>query len=255
MYKSKVLLLIFSFSFFLTACNFNSKKDNNSNIFEDEIQQSKPSIIGKWYYNADDDRYYFHFKDDGTVIKQYYQQLSSSQTSALNTFVSVRGHWAYLNAEKNKFSIGWDDSIDNWYNIISEDENKLVVEIDSSHSSGIGLGGITNLLKSAKKVVYTVPEEIKDLLGSWYYEQTKDGRYMEFKNDGTCYFHYYLSNGGVMSNLDGWKINNGVWNYGSNKLTITMHGEKSYDYNIVSLTTDYLELLKIETQSTIKLYK
>lgn len=235
--KNKSILFILLIVLLFVSCGSpSSAKPAN----EDNPQTVKtPSIIGKWYYNSEDDRYYFNFKSDGTVVYQYYQNLSSSQTSALNTFVNRQGHWSYLNSEKTKFSVGWDDSVDCWYDIISEDDEKLVVSKDSNGPAGIGLSGVTNLLKTAKKVIYTVPEEIADLMGTWYYNSSKEGRSLKFQNDGKCYYTYYVQNGGAVSSLDGWHSANGVWRYstGSNKITITMHGEASYTYDIIELTS------------------
>ena len=247
MFKSKVLLLFFSLSILFTACNFNSNKNNNNSEPENTeliTTPKTPSIIGKWYYNSEDDRYYFYFKNDGTVIYQYYQHLSNSPTSNLNNFVSKSGRWSYLNTEKTKFAVGWSDSIDSWYNIVSEDDDKLVVSPDPNNNCGFGLYGITELLKTAKKVVYTVPDEISNLIGTWYYDETKDGNYITFQIDKKCYYHYYVNNGGAVSNLDGWHSLNGVWSYKSetNSLGITMNGELAFSYDIIEFTSDRLLL-------------
>lgn len=61
-------------------------------------------------------------------------------------------NWSYVNEEKTTFLVGWSDSIDSWYNIVREDDEKLIVSPVYDHSHGHGLFGITTLLKSAKKV-------------------------------------------------------------------------------------------------------
>ena len=144
-----------------------------------------------------------------------------------------------MNIEKNSFSISWDDSIACWYDIISEDNEKLVVKRREDGPVGLGLGDVTNLLKSAKTVVYTVDEEIKGLIGTWYYDETKNGKSIKFQVDGICYCKYYQNYGsGTFSNLNGWVTRKGVWHYSKeNKLlSITMDSEISYYYDILSIT-------------------
>ena len=228
-----------------TACD---NVSNNSTIEDTEITKitdPKPSIIGKWYYNSEDDRYYYQFLSNGKVYYRYYQNLGSP-TSALNTFITVEGHWSYLNDEKTKFTVGWKDSVDRWYNIISEDDEKLVIASDPAGPAGSGLGSITNLLKSAKTVIFTVDSEITDLMGTWYYDETKDGKSINFQTDGICYYRYYQYYGeGTFSNLNRWVSQKGIWNYSSSSkvLSITMNGEVTYYYLIESLSKNNVKLV------------
>ena len=224
-----------------------SVNQTNALDFENKINVGTvetPSIIGKWYYNSEDDRYYYQFISNGTVYYQYYQNIGS-ETSALNTFITKIGNWSYLNIEKNSFSISWDDSIACWYDIISEDNEKLVVKRREDGPVGLGLGDVTNLLKSAKTVVYTVDEEIKGLIGTWYYDETKNGKSIKFQVDGICYCKYYQNYGsGTFSNLNGWVTRKGVWHYSKeNKLlSITMNSEISYYYDISDLSSTTVTL-------------
>lgn len=234
------------------ACENSSTDSGNSNTKTSEVSDKKTSIIGKWYYNSEDDRYYYQFFSDGKVNYSYYQNIGS-QSSILNSFIIVEGHWSYLNDEKNKFTVGWKDSIDCWYDIISEDAEKLVVTKDSSGPVGRGLGSVTNLLKSAKTVVYTVDEEILDLIGTWYYDSTKEGKYLSFQKDGICYYHYYQYYGtGSFSSFNAWVSQKGIWNYSSSSktLTVTMNGEVSYHYEIVSLNSLNLQIKMKENNPT-----
>ncbi len=266
----KIFFYIFTAASLLTAC------DNNNLIVEPEEEKTavssnntpSPSLVRKWYYNSDDDRYYYEFKSNGTVIYSYYQNIGPLN-SALNSFVTKKGHWSYLNEEKTKFSIGWDDCIDCWYDITSEDSEKMEIRKDGSGPAGCGLRSVTTLLKSAQKVVYNINEDIKDLIGTWYYDETKDGKYLKFQPDGICYYHYYQDYGQstLLSDLNGWVDLKGTWKYNSDAktLSISMNGEISYHYDIVSLTKNECRLKMSEnnpgytsmiyTAPAIELYK
>ena len=266
----KIFFYIFTAASLLTAC------DNNNLIVEPEEEKTavssnnttSPSLVRKWYYNSDDDRYYYEFKSNGTVIYSYYQNIGPLN-SALNSFVTKKGHWSYLNEEKTKFSIGWDDCIDCWYDIVSEDSEKMEIRKDGAGPAGWGLHSVTTLLKSAQKVVYNVNEDIKDLMGTWYYDETKDGKYLKFQPDGICYFYHYQYYGSssIVSSLNGWVSTKGVWSYTPNtkSLSISMNGEVSYSYDIVSLTKNECRLKMSEndpgytsiiyTAPAIELYK
>ena len=138
MKKNLFFLMVLLISVF-TACD---NVSNNPTVVDKEtteVTETKPSIIGKWYYNSEDDRYYYQFLSNGKVYYRYYQNIGST-TSSLNSFVTVEGTWSYINTEKTKFSVGWKDSINCWYNIISENNEKLVVAKDPSGPAGRGLG-------------------------------------------------------------------------------------------------------------------
>ena len=116
MKKFSFFLMMMLISVFIACDNVS----NNSTIVDKkttEVIETKPSIIGKWYYNSEDDRYYYQFLSNGKVYYRYYQNIGSP-TSALNSFVTKIGNWCYLDEEETKFSVGWDDSIDCWYNIV-----------------------------------------------------------------------------------------------------------------------------------------
>ena len=77
-----------------TACD---NVSNNPTVVDKEtteVTETKPSIIGKWYYNSEDDRYYYQFLSNGKVYYRYYQNIGSP-TSSLNSFVTVEGTWSY----------------------------------------------------------------------------------------------------------------------------------------------------------------
>lgn len=244
MKKNLFFLMVLLISVF-TACD--NVSDNPTVVDKEttEVTETKPSIIGKWYYNSEDDRYYYQFLSNGKVYYRYYQNIGSP-TSSLNSFVTVEGTWSYINTEKTKFSVGWKDSINCWYNIISENDEKLVVVKDPSGPAGRGLGAVTDLLKKAKTVVYTIDDEIINLMGIWYYDETKEGKSINFQKDGICYYRYYQYFGeGTFSSLNGWVSQKGVWNYSAtNKiLSITMNGEVTYYYLIENLTTTNVKLV------------
>ncbi len=218
------------------SCNDNAPDEKiPDNIEIEENEKKNPSIIGKWFYNSEDDRYYYQFNQDGTVYHRYYQNIGPL-TSGLNGFVTSGGHWAYLNEEKSKFKIGWTDSVDCWYDIISEDNEKILIAKDLTGPMGRGLENITELLKSAKTVIYTVDEEIANLMGTWYYDENKSGKSLKFQEDGYCYFHYYQEVYGL-SQLSGQVTAKGIWNYSTDTkiLAITMSGEVTYYYEIINL--------------------
>ena len=158
------------------------------------------------------------------------------------------GTWEYLNEEHSMFAVGWDDSVDRHYVIVEENATGLIIEQDSDGPVGRGLGSTDVLLKSANTVVYSVPEEITDLIGTWYYEPSRDGRYLAFQEDGSCLYRYYQDYGG---NLSGWVIRQGDWSYDSatDILTITMSGEVSYHYTIDELSSTALVISLADNNS------
>ena len=88
-------------------------------------------------------------------------------------------------------------------------------------------------------------EEIKGLIGTWYYDETKNGKSIKFQVDGICYCKYYQNYGsGTFSNLNGWVTRKGVWHYSKeNKLlSITMDSEISYYYDISDLSSTTVTL-------------
>lgn len=210
-----------------------------------EVPNKRPSIIGKWYYDSEDDRKYYNFLANGVVYYRYYRNLGNiASSTSLNSFVTEGGKWSYLNEEKTRFSIGWDGSIDCWYDIISEDNEKLVIKKNNSGPAGRGLGSVTSLLKNAKTVAQIEKDEFSELLGIWYYDETKDGKSLTFKKDGVCSYYYYQYYGeGLFSSLNCWIYKNGKWHYSfeSKILTITINGEISYSYEIEILTSKNLK--------------
>ncbi len=207
-----------------------------------------PSIIGKWYYNPDDDRYFYEFKSNGTLRYGYYVNYGSS-FSISPYFTVMGGTWKYINDEKTKFSVGWKDYLDAWYDIISEDDEKIVLKRDCSESAPVGPGlwsGDNVLLKSAKTVTYSVDEEIKGIIGTWYYDQSKDGQYIVFNVDKTfsCRYYYYVGSSSLVSHLNRWTTGKGEWYYNSKTklIAITMNSEVTYKYEIANLTSENLTL-------------
>jgi hypothetical protein len=232
--KKKELLVYAVFSLLLNSCSILEKSD--------DILTSKTSIIRKWYINSEDDRYFYNFMSDGSLLYQYYQNLGS-YNSNLNKFVAASGNWKYLNWDKKHFSVSWNDSIDCYYYIKEENADQMEIEKDTSGPSGRGLGNITELLKSALSINVIVPGEIVNLIGIWYYDEIKDGKYLVFQTDGTCYYHYF-QNFGTDSPLNEWVNINGLWSYNSDskKLSVTMNGEITYSYDITTLDANLLQL-------------
>jgi len=240
--KNKSFLLIFLLVLLFASCGSPSSTKPAKEEYNDTSPkiEKTPSIIGKWYYNSEDDRYYFNFLANGNCYYQYTKTGTTQQNLNNDSFISMSGTWSYINEEKTKFTVGWKGgSIDSWYNIISEDDEKLVVARDPNYSYGDGLFGFTELLKTAKTVIYTVPEEIELLMGTWYYDSTKDGRYLTFRNDKVCYYHYYQT-----GMLEGWVTTSGTWGYSTQTkiLAITIKGEITYYYDIDTLTFTTLVL-------------
>ena len=238
-YLLTVLLLLM----YQSCDSFPNHTDNNDskNVITDNTTKI-PSIIGKWYYKAEDDRYYYDFKSNGTIWYSYYQHAPSG--SSLNTFVTITGTWSYLNEEKTTFEISWNDSIPCWYDILSEDSEKLYLRINGKGPSGRGLA-TTTLLKSAKKIIYTIDDALKPLIGTWYYDKTKDGKRIQFKEDGTCYCTYYQYVGSsTLSSLNGWVTRKGSWHYSVDNMTIsvTMESEITYTYIISDLSSTSVTL-------------
>ena len=233
MIEKRIILFLLSLLTFFSCQNNENPNDSPEEIF---------SITRKWYTNAEDDRYFYEFKTDGSLYYRYYQNIDSS-LSNLNTFVTKIGTWRYLNNEKTRFTVGWDDSIDCYYKIEEENSEKLIVTKDSSGPAGRGLGITTELLKSAAIVSYTVPDEIVNLIGIWYYNETKDGKYLKFQTDGICYYHFYQDYG-IDSGLTGWVNIKGIWYYNSEtkKISITMKGEITYSYEIEILNVEILKI-------------
>lgn len=193
-----------------------------------------------WYTNPDDDRYYYDFRPDGSLHHRYYQDYGSIGGD-LNGFVTAVGSWEYLNEERSRFTVGWDDSVDRHYVIADNNATGIVVETDPDGPVGRGLGSTTALLRSARTVTYSVPDEITKLIATWYYEPSGDGQYLAFQGDGTCLYRYYQDYGG---NLSGWVTREGDWSFDTTTgiLTITMSGEVSYHYSIDELTSTTLVL-------------
>ncbi len=146
--KNIIFLFFFvAFSSLFFACS-NNVSNNSVNL---NSVVKTPSIVGKWYYNSEDDRYYYQFYSDGRMSHRYYQDLGSIG-GGLNAFVTQPGSWGYENDNKTKFWVAMRGNIACYYDILYEDDEKLVIKKDSSRSAGLGLGSVTNLLKSAKKV-------------------------------------------------------------------------------------------------------
>lgn len=196
------------------------------------------SLARTWYTNPDDDRYYYAFSPDGTLHHRYYQYFGS-HGGGLNGFVTVIGTWNYLNEEQNSFSVGWNDSVDRHYLIVEVNETGLIIEQAPGGPVGRGLGSTDILLRSADTVTYSIPEEIAGLLGTWYYDTSREGQSLAFHEDGTCLYWYYQDFGG---HLTGWVSKSGHWHYNptTHILTITMSGEVSYHYEIDELSSSSL---------------
>lgn len=196
------------------------------------------SLARTWYTNPDDDRYYYDFRPDGSLHHRYYQDYGANGGN-LNGFVTVIGTWEYLNEEHSMFAVGWGDSVDRHYVIVEENATGLIIEQDSDGPVGRGLGSTGVLLKSANTVINSVPEEITDLIGTWYYDRSHEGRYLAFQEDGTFLYRHYQDYGG---NLSGWVIRQGDWSYDSatDVITITMSGEVSHHYAIDELSSTAL---------------
>lgn len=241
--KKIVLISSILLSFlFITSCdtvsNNNPNNDNKNSDLSETTNSTSFSIVRKWYTNENDDRYYYDFLSDGTLIWHYYQNIGPA-TSTLNCFVSKQGIWSYLNDEHTKICIVWKDSVAHYYDIVKETSEKLILQSDASGSVGFGLS-TTELLKTALKVTYSIPNEIKELIGTWYYDETKDGKYIQFQEDGICYIHYYQYIGsGEFSSLNGYVTKKGVWDYNETTkiLSITISGEISYYYEISELNS------------------
>ncbi len=232
MKKATFAVLVFSLLFFFSCGNFSDPGITNEETF---------SITRKWYTNADDDRYYFEFCTDGIIHYRYYQEFSSS--SNLNAFVTKNGTWRYLDDDNTQFSVDWDDSVECYYNIVNIEVDKIMLEKNIDGPAGMGLGTILVLLKNANNISFIVPEEIVNFIGTWFYNETKDGRYLKFQTDSTCQYHYY-QDFGPSSGLTGWVTKNGDWLYNTETklVSITMNGEISYSYEIELLNFASLKL-------------
>lgn len=246
-------ILVFAFSCFslfaIASCEDSDTPDDNKNTENSVTTENttvKPksmSIVGKWFYNKDDDRFYFQFSENGKAVHSYYEthnyDFSSLSGQKINT-----GTWRYVNDSKTTFTVEWSDSIGHYYDLVSEDSEKLIVRGNSDGPAGRGLDGHTTLLKSAKKVMYSVDDNIKFLIGKWYYDSSKDGRYLSFKEDGTCKYYHYQT--GQL--LKGWVHSSGKWYYTSSSGTISvnMTGELSYTYK-PELVDSMLILTRIDS--------
>jgi len=212
------------------------------------------TLAQKWYTNSEDDRYYVEFRNDGTLYHKYYQYYGSIG-SGLNRFVTKVGEWRYLNEELSSFSIGWDDSVDRHYDIVEFDTEKLIIQKCDGGPVGRGLGDITDLLRTAEHITFEVPEVLLPLMGTWHYEETKDGKSLSFRENNTCTYHYYQDYGG---NLTGWVNKSGSWSYDSddNIISITMSGEITYPYllDILTLGELYLKLPENRPGGTSMIY-
>lgn len=245
--KQIVKMVLFVMIFTLISCSNPSGVENENDInIKDGYQIGENvgySLTRTWYYNPDDDRYFFLFTSDGIVFKSYYQSIGGTY-SGLNGFVTKRGTWSYRNDEKTKFSICWNNEVPAWYIIVSEDDEKMVVKGEPNSPLGSGLGSCKELLKHASKYEYDIPDEIKELMGIWFYDSSKEGKYLEFKPDGTCYYHHYQSIGGFNGTLDGWVNSEGLWKYSTSSkvLSVTMHGEITYSYIIDGLSDTMMRM-------------
>lgn len=231
--RRKIVLIALSSLFIFSCGNIDSP---NSLIDETFI------LTKKWYTNEEDDRYYCEFKPDGVLYYRYYQYFGSS-SSGLNTFITKMGTWKYLDEDKLHFSVGWDDSIDCYYYIKEASSDKIVLEKDTNGPAGRGFGDITELFTNAANISFIVPDEIVNLMGTWFYNDTKDGKYLMFQSDGKCVYHYY-QDFGSSSGLTGWVNKSGVWSYNTEtqRISITMSGEVAYNYEIEVLNITTLKL-------------
>jgi glucan-binding YG repeat protein len=189
------------------------------------------------------------------MLYHKYYQYYGSIGSGLNGFVTKVGDWRYLDEELSSFSIGWDDSVDRYYDIIESDTEKLVIQKNDSGPAGRGLGDINVLLSTADHVTYEVPEVLLPLMGTWYYDEEKDGKSLSFRENNTCTYRYYQNYGG---SLKGWVNKSGSWSYISedNILRITMPGEITYPYlfDMPTLGELYLELPENRPAGTSMIY-
>ena len=72
--------------------------------------------------------------------------------------------------------------------------------------------GDLKLYKTAKNLADSIPKEISKLVGTWYYDESKTGRYLKFQTDRICW-HYHYSNSLVTYNgpTSGWISTKGLW--------------------------------------------
>lgn len=231
---AKKILLFFIFLSSLFLCCTNQTSPSNP-----------PSIVGKWYYDINDDRNYYQFFENGKAYQHYYNPGSFYDFNQ-HQIITNNGEWEYINKEQTTVSIKWDYYKAKWYDIVEETDEKLILKENPDGPSGKGLENNTTLLKKANKIVYTIPEEISNLIGTWYYDDSKDGKYLEFNIDGHCYYHYYQDySSGTFSSLNGWVTNIGIWTYSTENKTIsiTMKDSIAYTYSFEILTPEIMKLV------------
>lgn len=225
------------FLFLLVSCSHGLDEINNNKPKEETVF----SIEGTWYTNPEDNRYYIKFGSDGSFIWRYYQNIGS-QTSNLNGFVTQTGKWYLDEKNKNAFYVQLERSTAVQYEIIEKDINSITVK---KEYAGTGFGNQVVLYRNSKTFVYTVHSDIEKLMGTWYYDETKTGKYLKFDKDKYCYHHYFQGDPSKPeSALNGWVTTRGIWNYNENTkiLSITMNSEITYYYLITTLTDTMLEL-------------
>ena len=139
------LFSVIIIALFITSCAL----DVDTSALADDLNSVELfTLVRTWYTHPEDDRYFFTFREDGTLLHRYYQDFGFSGGS-LNSFVTIIGRWRYLDDERSRFSVGWDDSIDRHYLIVENNETGLIVQRAAAGPAGRGLGSTTTLLRSA----------------------------------------------------------------------------------------------------------
>ena len=233
---------LFSFLFIYVCLFFAACTNNSSNA--ETGSRSSSVLEGKWFYNSNDNRYYYEFFESGAARHQYYQDLGSIGGS-LNTFVTQDGSWGYLNNEKTKFWVGWKSKIAENYDIVSKDDEKIVVRKK-------GASACIELLKSAKTVssqTLVIPNEIAELIGTWYFSEEKTGKNICFLANGKCCYHRYQE----LGSASGWVDTSGDWSWNSDAkiLSIGLDGGIAYHYEIQTLSSSIMQLKKADARNVM----
>lgn len=196
-----------------------------------QITNEKFSILGKWYTTPDDDRFYYEFNSNGKFSYYYYEK-SISGNPVDDIVERSDGKWEYINDDFTSFFLQFYTIDSNGFEHKSRKNKYKVAEENDMTLTLKGIDGIGDLklYKTAKNLADSIPEEISKLVGTWYYDESKIGRYLKFQTDKICW-HYHYSNSLVTSNgpTSGWISTKGLWSYveSNNTLSITEWGNIS----------------------------
>lgn len=197
------------------------------------------SVVRTWYINPLDDRLSYEFGAGGVLNYHYFNS---------GRFATEKGSWEYRNDDHTSLVVRLPNEVDQpyftlerhttdaWYNILEENDTKMHVSRDTSGPGGRGLGTTTELLKTINTPSLILPA----LVGKWYYDAAKDGRWLYLEETGNCYYYHLQS---FLGGSD-WVSHAGVWFYraSTNQVWIFMDGELDYPYPVLELSNSSLKL-------------